>query len=76
MTVYRLLHVDNGMPFPLSIPVKLFVHSFEFGVQKYPTSPFTGLFFCLPNKGNVNDECIIHVLLFSSNTKFVGIYIF
>ena len=27
--------------------VKLYVYCFEFGVQKYPTSTFTGLFFCL-----------------------------
>ncbi len=31
-------------------PIKLFVHSFEFEIQKYSTSPFTGLLFCLLNK--------------------------
>ena len=30
--------------------VKLYVYCFEFGVQKYPTSTFTGLFFCLLNR--------------------------
>ena len=34
--------------------VKISVYCIEFGVQKYPTSTFTGLFFGLLNRGNRN----------------------
>ncbi len=61
------MHVDNGMPVSLGISislVKFSVYCIEFGVQKYPTSTFMGLFFGLLNRVNytmksMNKECIV-----------------